>query len=290
MPDPSSSPAATRYEIVLRAETNWLSVDLNSLWRYRDLLTLLVWRDFVARYKQTILGPLWFVLQPLLMTLVFTVIFARVAGLSTDGVPPILFYLCGQLAWNYFAQTFFTNSSTLVTNASLFGKVYFPRLIVPLATLVSNLLAFALQLTTFFAFYVLFRFSAQSSAYGVTASAIWLPAIILQLAAFSLGTSLIMAALTAKYRDLIHITTLIVQVWMYLTPVIYPLSQFPERWRWIAAINPMTAMVESFRLMLIGVGTVEPAHVIWSIACTATVLAIGVIAFSRIEKTFADIA
>ena len=290
MSDWPTAPDDPEYEIVLRPDTGWFSLDLASIWRYRDLLSLLVWRDFVAKYKQTILGPLWFIVQPLLMTLVFAVIFGMVAGLSTDGLPPVLFYLCGQLAWNYFAQTFFANSSTLVTNASLFGKVYFPRLIVPLAALVSNLLAFGIQLATFSAFYVFFRLVAPDARYGVTPHIVWLPLAIVHIAVFSLGVGLIMSAMTAKYRDLTHVTALVIQVWMYITPVIYPLSQFPEQWRWVAAINPMTPIVELFRLMLLGTGTVEPAHLAWSIGSSVVTLSAGLIVFSKIEKNFADIA
>jgi len=277
------------FEIVLRPDTGWRSVELASLWQYRDLLSLLVWRDFVSKYKQTVLGPLWFIIQPLSMTLVFTVIFGKVAGLSTDGLPPVLFYLCGQLGWNYFSQNFSSNSATFVTNAGLFGKVYFPRLIVPLAALVSNLFAFAIQVATFLCFSLYFKYGRGAGGFGMDWRVVLLPLLVLQTAVLSLGVGLVMSALTAKYRDLTHLSALLIQVWMYATPVIYPLSEFPVRWRWIAALNPMTPIVEAFRLVLLGVGTVTPLHIVSSIATTVVLAVAGLMLFSRVEKTFVDI-
>jgi lipopolysaccharide transport system permease protein len=276
------------YEITLRPETSWLALELKHIWHYRDLLSLLVWRDFVARYKQTVLGPLWFIVQPLMMTLVFTVIFGRVAGLSTDGLPPVLFYLCGQLAWNYFAQSFGANSATLVNNAGLFSKVYFPRLVVPLSTLVSNLFAFLIQSATFIAFFLYYKFVLKCDAISMDWKIIFLPALLLQTALLSLGVGLLMSALTAKYRDLAHISGLLIQVWMYATPVIYPLSKFPAKWVWVVVLNPMTVIVESFRLTLLGTGTVEPRYIACSIGLTLVFLVAGLLLFGKVEKTFVD--
>jgi lipopolysaccharide transport system permease protein len=277
------------FEIVLRPDTGWRSVELASIWQYRDLLSLLVWRDFVSKYKQTVLGPLWFIVQPLSMTLVFTVIFGKVAGLSTDGLPPVLFYLCGQLGWNYFAQNFSANSATFVNNAGLFGKVYFPRLVVPLAALISNLFAFAIQVATFVCFYVYFKYGRGVGGFGMDWHVVLLPLLVLQTAVLSLGVGLVMSALTAKYRDLTHLSALLIQIWMYATPVIYPLSKFPLKWRWVAAINPMTPIVEGYRLLLLGVGTVEPVDLVMSVVTSAVVLVAGLLLFGRIEKTFVDI-
>jgi lipopolysaccharide transport system permease protein len=277
------------FEIVLRPDAGWRSLEIASLWQYRDLLSLLVWRDFVSKYKQTILGPLWFIIQPLCMTLVFTVIFGKVAGLSTDGLPPVLFYLCGQLGWNYFAQNFSSNSATFIANAGLFGKVYFPRLVVPLAALVSNLFAFAIQLATFVCFYIYFKYGRGAGGFGMDWRVILLPLLVLQTAILSLGVGLVMSALTAKYRDLTHLSALLIQVWMYATPVIYPLSGFPLEWRWVAALNPMTPIVEAFRLLLLGVGTVEPRYFVCSMVTTVVVTIAGLMLFNRIEKTFVDI-
>lgn len=280
------------FEITLRPETSWINLELKGLWRYRDLLLLLVWRDFSARYRQTILGPLWFILQPLLMTLVFTVIFGKVAGLSTDGLPPLLFYLCGQLGWNYFAQNFASNSTTLVTNAALFSKVYFPRLIIPISALVSNLFAFLIQGATFCAFFIYFKYAAGGQTFFIDWRVVFLPLVILQTALLSLGVGLLMSALTAKYRDLVHIMSLLIQVWMYVTPVILPLSTIlqkcPPKWQWLIALNPMIAIVESFRLMLLGTGTVTPFYVSASVAMTLAILAAGLLLFGKVEKTFVD--
>lgn len=277
------------YELTLRATSRWFDLGLRDLWRYRDLLMLLVRRDFVSKYKQTILGPLWFILQPLMMAIVFTVIFGRVAGLPTDGLPPLLFYLCGQLAWSYFAQTFTVSSGTLVANAGLFSKVYFPRLIVPLAALVANLFAFAIQAGTFAAFYLYFRIALQIDSFGVSRYVVLLPFVLLHVGALGLGTGLIMAAATAKYRDLTHLTGVLIQVWMYATPVIYPLGKVPAEWQWVMAINPMSVVVESFRLMLLGTGTVVASHLAISLVSSALLLLIGILVFTRVEKTFVDV-
>ncbi len=278
------------FEITLRPESSWLNLELGSIWQYRDLLMLLVWRDFVAKYKQTILGPLWFIVQPLTMTLVFTVVFGHVAGLSTDGLPPLLFYLCGQLGWNYFAQTLGSTSSSLLANAGLFSKVYFPRLVVPLSTAISNLFALFIQLGTFAAFFVYFKFTPQAAAFGLKWQAILLPLLVLHAAVLSLAVGLLMSSATVKYRDLGHASTLIVQVWMYATPIIYPLSKVPDQWRWVAAANPMTPIVESYRYVLLGTGTVVPAYFAGSIALTAVLAVAGLLLFVRIEKTFVDLA
>lgn len=278
----------TDFEITLRPDTGWLSIELNSIWHYRDLLSLLVWRDFATKYKQTILGPLWFVIQPVLMTLIFTVIFGAVAGLPTDGLPPMLFYLCGQLGWNYFAQNLASGSATFVNNAALFSKVYFPRLVVPLSAIVSNLFAFLIQFVTFFAFFCYYRYVLKSGAFGLSWQVVFLPLLLLQTAALSLGVGLIMSSLSAKYRDLTHMIGLIVQVWMYATPVIYPLSKVPAKWRWVAALNPMTPIIESYRLMLLGAGTVESQYFLISALLTSLFLLVGLLLFGRVEKTFVD--
>ena len=277
------------YELIIRPSRGWLNLNLGDLWRYRDLLFLLVHRDFVAKYKQTILGPAWFILQPLLTTVVFTVIFGKVAQIPTDGLPPMLFYLAGLLGWGYFAQTFQSTSGTLVNNANLFGKVYFPRLILPLSAVLSNLLAFALQLGTFLGFWVYYKFFTSAGAsFGFSGASILFPLVVLQIAALSLGIGLWLSALTTKYRDFIHLSGFLIQIWMYATPVIYPLSQIPERWRWFAALNPMTMPVETIKYMLLGQGIVLPTYVALSFAMTALFLVSGVLVFNKVEKTFID--
>lgn len=274
----------------MRPESGWLPTDWAGLWGYRDLLVLLVRRDFVAKYKQTILGPLWFIVQPLLTTIVFTLVFGKAVGLSTDGLPPLLFYLCGQLGWNYFSQTLTLNSTTLVANSALFNKVYFPRLVVPLASLISSLFAFVIELATFAAFYLYFKYGLHNVSFGVAPEVVLLPLLLLQTALLSLGVSLIVSAATAKYRDLTYAATLSTQLWMFLTPVIYPMSRFPAAWRWLLGLNPMAPIVEAYRRLLLGQGTVVPAHEVWSVAATTLLLAAGLLLFSKVEKNFVDVA
>ena len=250
---------------------------------------LLIHRDFIAKYKQTVLGPAWFILQPLLTTVVFSVVFGEIAKVPTDGLPPILFYLAGLLGWNYFAQIFQSASGTLVNNTGIFGKVYFPRLVVPLSAVISNLFAFALQFATVVAFWIYFKlFTSAGGSFGFSAGIIWLPLVLLQVAALSLGIGLWLSALTTKYRDFTFLSGFIVQIWMYATPVIYPLSQIPEKWRWIAALNPMTMPVEAIRIMFLGQGTVVWAYVLLSLSITILSLLSGVLVFNKVEKTSVD--
>jgi lipopolysaccharide transport system permease protein len=279
----------TDYELVIRPTRGWFTLNLREVWHYRDLLMLLIHRDFISKYKQTILGPAWFILQPLLMTVVFSVIFGAVAKIPTDGLPPMLFYLTGLLGWNYFAQTFQSTSGTLVNNVGIFGKVYFPRLIVPLSAVISNLFAFGLQLATLVAIWIYFKlFTSAGGLFGFSASIVWLPLVLLQIAALSLGVGLWLSALTAKYRDFTFLSGFIIQIWMYATPVIYPLSQVPEKWRWIAVLNPMTMPVEAIKIMFLGQGTVIGAYVPLSLSISVLLLLSGVLVFNKVEKTFVD--
>jgi lipopolysaccharide transport system permease protein len=277
------------YEIVIQPSRGWLRLNLTDVWRYRDLLFLLVHRDFIAKYKQTVLGPAWFVIQPLLMTVVFTVVFGKVVKIPTDGLPPMLFYLAGLLGWSYFSQSFQSISDTLISNANLFGKVYFPRMVVPLAAVISNLLALALQLATFLCFWVYFKFfTASGWSFGFTLAVAWLPLLIVQIAVASLGVGLWLSALTVKYRDFRHLSAFLVQLWMYATPVIYPLSQVPEKWRWLVVLNPMTVPIETIRYMLLGQGVIESAYLAIALAITIFFLLTGALVFDKVEKTFVD--
>jgi len=281
--------APRNYEVVIKPTTGLFRVDLKAVWQYRDLLGLLVHRDFVAKYKQTILGPAWFIVQPLLTTLVFSLIFTGVAKIPTDGLPPVLFYMCGLLGWNYFAQTFTSTSATLVANAGIFGKVYFPRLVVPLSAVIANMMAFGLQLATFGAFFGYYKlFTDSGPTFGLTPAVLWLPLLLVQIGALSLGVGLWISALTAKYRDFTFLTPFIIQLWMYATPIIYPLSKIPQRWHWLAVLNPMAAIVEAFRLMFLGRGSVVASYAAVSGALTVLVLVTGVLAFNKVEKTFVD--
>lgn len=287
---PPVSQASPEFEIVIRPSRGWFQLGLGDLWHYRDLLLILVQRDFSAKYKQTVLGPVWFVLQPLLTTAVFTVVFGRVAKIPTDGLPPVLFYMAGLVAWNYFAQTFQTTSMTLVTNAAMFGKVYFPRLIVPLATVLSNLIAFALQLGTFLILWLYCKFQMPNADFTLSPAVFLFPFLVLQLAALSLGAGLWMTSLTVKYRDFVHLSVFLIQLWMFATPVIYPFSQIPERWRLLAALNPMSIPIEATRLMFLGRGVLEPALLAISLGVTVIILLSGALLFNRVERTFVDTA
>jgi lipopolysaccharide transport system permease protein len=285
----STEGAPRRHELVIRATSGWFSLDLADIWRHRDLLLLLVYREFAAKYRQTVLGPAWFVLQPLLLSLVFSVIFGRVARIPTEGAPPMLFYLTGLLAWGYFAQTFQTTATTFVANAGLFGKVYFPRLVMPLSTVITNFISFGLQLAVLLAFWGFFKFATPAGkSFGLEAALVWFPAVILQLAALSLGAGLWLSALTTRYRDFNFLIPFLIQIWMFATPVIYPLSRIPAHWRWLAALNPMTVPVEATKLMFLGAGQITATDVLTSAAVTLVALASGVLVFNRVEKTFVD--
>lgn len=280
---PSSS------EVIIEPNQRWFRIPWRELMEYRDLLSLMISREFVAKYKQTILGPLWFVIQPLLTTLVFTVIFGKIARISTDKLPPLLFYLCGMLAWQYFAQCMQGTSTIFLANAGLFGKVYFPRLVVPLSVVIANLAAFAIQLMTFIAFWLYFKFfTPAGSLFALSPMLLALPALLVQTAAIGLGVGLWMSVLTAKYRDFVYVSTFLTQLWMYATPVVYPLSVVPEKWRWVSAINPMSGIVEAYRCAFLGTGTVNPLYLGISAGTTVLLLLTGLLAFSRTERTFID--
>lgn len=278
-------------EIVIKATRGWRGVDLAEIWRYRDLLFLLVHRDFVSNHKQTILGPLWFIIQPLLTTVVFTIIFGKVAKIPTDGMPPMLFYLAGLLGWNFFSRTLNSSSSTLRSNLGLFGKVYFPRMVVPLAAVVSSFIALAIQLVTLLGFWCYFKFfTSAGSSIQPGWDLLLFPLIVLQISALGLGVGLWLSALTAKYRDLAFLTGTIVQLWMYATPIIYPVSQIPEKWRWVSSLNPMEMPIVTIRHMFLGQAGGVGGDFTLSILFTLVVLATGVLAFNKAEKTFVDIA
>lgn len=284
-----AAPAPPTYEVVIERSRGWLSLDWRELWEYRDLLALLVRRDFLSKYKQTLLGPLWFIVQPLLTTAIFTIVFGRFSGIPTDGIPGPLFYLCGLLVWNYFAQNVTVGATTFTANAGLFGKVYFPRLVVPIATVASNLIAFALGCLPFVAFFIYYKFFTPAGAdIQPDWRIVFAPLLLLHASLFSLGVSLWMSASTAKYRDLVHLNQFIVQLWMFATPVIYPLSKIPPRWEWLAWLNPMAAVVEGFRIALLGRGTLSAGCLATSIVLTLAVTLTGIIAFHKAERTAVD--
>ncbi|MFI5295198.1 MAG: ABC transporter permease [Thermodesulfovibrionales bacterium] len=271
---------------IIRPVSGWFDIHLSELWRYRDLIMLFVRRDFVAVYKQTVLGPLWFLIQPLFTTVVFTIIFGRIAKIPTDGLPQPLFYLSGVVAWNYFAGCLNSTSNTFAGNAGIFGKVWFPRLTVPISVVITNLITFAVQSLLFLGLY--FFFLVRGAAIAPKPALCLLPLLILQMAALGLGFGIIISSLTTKYRDLTYLVGFGVQLWMYATPVVYPLSRVPERWQWIIAMNPMAAVIEVFRYAFLGAGTVHLWQMGLSVVTTVLVLILGIILFSRVEKSFMD--
>jgi len=271
---------------VILPRRRWFDLRLGELWSYRDLVGLFVRRDFVAVYKQTILGPLWYLIQPLLTTVVFTLIFGNIARLPTDGLPPFLFYLSGNVMWAYFAECVNKTANTFSGNANLFGKVYFPRLAVPVSILISNLVAFVIQLALFLVF--LAYFAAQGAAVHPNAWVLFLPVLVLIMAALGLGFGIVVSSLTTRYRDLRFLITFGVQLWMYCTPVIYPVSAVPERYRFLIQANPLTPVVETFRYAFLGAGTIDPWGLLYGGCATLGILLAGTMLFNRVEATFMD--
>jgi lipopolysaccharide transport system permease protein len=275
------------WSLVIEAQRSWLDLRLGELWLYRDLMMLFVRRDFVSVYKQTILGPLWYLIQPLMTTLIFTFIFGNIASLPTDGLPQFLFYMSGTVVWSYFASCLTKTSETFVNNANLFGKVYFPRLAVPVSILISNLITFLIQFAMFLVFVLYFALRGTP----IQPNWLWIalsPVLMLMMAGLGLGFGIIISSLTTKYRDMRFLVTFGVQLLMYATPVIYPVSSIPARFQWIILANPMTPILEAFRYAFLGAGTVDMGHLLYSFSFMLTVVIIGSVIFNRVEQTFMD--
>jgi lipopolysaccharide transport system permease protein len=278
--------ALKEWDLVIEPQSSLLQLNLKDVWRYRDLLWLLVKRDFVSFYKQTILGPLWFFIQPLFTTIIFTFIFGNLAGLSTDGLPQPLFYMAGITAWNYFADCLTKTSTVFRDNANIFGKVYFPRLIMPLSIVVSNLVRFGVQMLLFFMMIGYYAFTGAN--FHLNAYVLLFPILVLMMALLGLGLGLIITALTTKYRDLAFLITFGVQLMMYATTVIYPLSAAPAAYKWVIELNPMTGIIEAFRYGFLGEGSLTLQTLGYSVIFTLVSLFLGVIIFNKTEKTFVD--
>jgi len=281
--------ALKEWDLVIEPQSSLFELNLKDVWRYRDLLWLLVKRDFVSFYKQTILGPLWFFIQPLFTTIIFTFIFGNLAGLSTDGLPQPLFYMAGITAWNYFADCLTKTSTVFRDNANIFGKVYFPRLIMPLSIVVSNLVRFGVQMLLFFIMigYYLFQ-KEMGSLFHPNVYILLFPVLVLLMALLGLGLGLIITALTTKYRDLAFLITFGVQLMMYATTVIYPLSAAPVKYKWLIELNPMTGIIEAFRFGFLGQGEFTINTFGYSVVFTLISLVLGVLIFNKTEKTFVD--
>ncbi|RZJ70854.1 ABC transporter permease [Flavobacterium sp.] len=278
------------WDLVIEGHSSLFDLKFADVWRYRDLLLMFVKRDFISFYKQTILGPLWFFIQPIFTTLVYTFIFGNLAGIRTDGLPQPLFYLCGITAWNYFSDCLTKTSTVFRDNSSIFGKVYFPRLIMPLSIVVSNLVRFTVQLLLLVVMMIYFAVIKPGS-FEITPALALFPILMLLMAALGLGTGLIITAMTTKYRDLTFLVTFGVQLLMYGTTVIYPLSEARAKfsdYAWIIEMNPMTGIIEAFRYAFLGQGEFSAASIGYSALVTLGVLFAGIVIFNKTERNFVD--
>lgn len=275
-----------QWDLTIRAKRSIFDIDLKAVWRYRDLLFLFVRRDFVATYKQTIIGPIWFLIQPLLTTLTFFVIFGQIAKIPTNGLPGILFYMSGIILWNYYADCLMKTSDTFVANAGIFGKVYFPRLIVPVSVIISNLLRLGVQMLLFIGFWLYYNFNGTSLT--IHATILLFPVLLILMAGHGLALGIIISSLTTKYRDLKFLIGFGVQLLMYASPVVYPLSSVPQEHRWILLLNPMTSIIETFKYSVLGVGIFEPSYLVFNFILMVLLLLVGIVIFNRVERSFMD--
>ncbi len=281
-------PSGEKWDLVIEPKGHLLNLQLNEVWKYRDLLVLFVKRDFVAQYKQTILGPLWHVIQPVFTTIMFLLVFGKIANIPTDGIHPVLFYMSGITIWNYFSSCLTSTSNTFVANAGIFGKVYFPRLVIPLSSVMSNIVKFGIQFLLLLAMMIFYSFKGTAPMhFGV--SWLWVPVLVLMMAGLGLGLGIIISSLTTKYRDLAILIGFAVQLLMYATPIVYPLS-FLKGKSYAAWIqwNPLTPIVEAFRYALFGKGDMDAAGLLYSTAFILITLFLGLLIFSKVERTFMD--
>lgn len=274
------------WDLIIEGKASLFDLRLDDVWRYRDLLLMFVKRDFISFYKQTILGPLWFFIQPIFTTIVFTFVFGNLAGISTDGLPKYLFYLSGITTWNYFSDCITKTSTVFRDNANIFGKVYFPRLIMPLSIVVSNLVRFGVQFLLFIS--MMLYFGIKGANFHMTNAVFLFPILILLMALLGLGLGLIITAMTTKYKDLTFLVTFGVQLLMYGTTVIYPLSAAPEKYKYLIELNPMTFVIETFRYGFLGTGQFTINGLIYSSIVTITIFISGVVIFNKTERNFVD--
>jgi lipopolysaccharide transport system permease protein len=274
------------WDMVIEPHGHLFDLKLRDVWHYRDLLALLIRRDFVSFYKQTVLGPVWFFIQPLFITITYTFVFGKLAGISTQGLPAPLFYMAGITAWNYFSECLTKTSTVFRDNSNVFGKVYFPRLIMPLSIIISNLIKFGVQLLMFLA--MMLFYGLKGAPFHMTAYAFLFPLVVLQMALFGLGNGMIVSALTNRYRDLAFLIAFGVQLAMYTTTVIYPLSSVPLKYQWLIALNPLTPAIETFRLGFLGQGTFTWLSFGNSLLITLLIAGFGIVIFNKVERNFID--
>jgi lipopolysaccharide transport system permease protein len=273
------------FNTIIKPQNKLLEVDFKEIWQYRDLFSMFVKRDIITQYKQTILGPTWFFIQPIL-TMIIYMVFCGITKIPTDGLPGPLFYLIGIVSWNYFSDCLNKTSSTFTTNQAIFGKVYFPRLIVPLSTVASGLLRMGIQFILFVAVYL--YYIAIGAKIAPNIYVLLIPVLILMLAGLSLGFGIIISSMTTKYRDLTILFTFIVQLWSYGTPIMYPMSMIPHKYQWIVALNPVTSIVETFKYGTMGVGTFSWGQLGYSFGFMIIILAIGIVIFNKVQRSFMD--
>lgn len=274
------------FDNIISTNNNFFLFNLIELFKYKNLIYMLVKRDFVTFYKQTILGPLWYVIQPLVNTLVFTIIFGRVAQISTDSIPPFLFYLIGNVVWAYFATCATTTSNTFISNVNLFSKVYFPRLTVPISVVIISILQFVIQFIIFLLFY--FYFYLNGMVIQFNWYFIFIPLLVLQMGIVGMGVGIIISSLTTKYRDLSFVVTFGIQLWMFATPIVYPFSLIPDRYKMISALNPMTSVVENFKFIFFQRSGLEFEHILIGVLVSVIIFAVGILLFSKMERNFID--
>ena len=275
------------WTLIIRPHEKLWKLNLREVWAYRDLVELFVKRNIVVQYKQTVLGPLWYLIQPILTVIMNMVVFGSIAHMSTDGVPQVLFYMAGNVCWFYFSDCLNQTSSTFVTNQAMFGKVYFPRMVVPISTVISNLLRFGIQVLLFVVFYLYFW--VDGSDVAPNWAMLLMPLLIFMLAGLGLGFGILVSSLTTKYRDLTILFTFIVQLWMYATPIVYPISMVTnETLRTIIMLNPMTAVVEAFKYATLGQGYFSWGALSYSFVFMSVLLLWGTVVFNKVQRSFMD--
>lgn len=274
-----------QWDLVIGSKKSLFQVDLKGLWKYRDLVLLFVRRDFVSIYKQTILGPLWFFIQPIFTTIIYTVIFGRLANISTDGIPQPIFYMSGIILWNYFSDCLMKTSDTFIVNQNIFGKVYFPRLVIPFSVVISNLLKLGVQVLLFIGLYFYFLEDGQIEPNKIL---LLFPLLIIIMLGLGLGLGLIISSLTTKYRDLKFLIQFGIQLAMYASPIVYPLSMVPEKFKPFLILNPVTGVIETFRYGLFSEGSLNLFALGYSAVSMVVLLVIGLLIFNRVEKSFID--
>mgnify|MGYP000091288017 FL=1 len=275
-----------QWDLVITPHRGWFNLDIVSLWKYRDLILLFVRRDLVSIHKQTILGPLYFIITPIIATLISTLIFGKIAQLSTDGIPQFLFYMSGNLFWTYFSTCLNAGKSIFSANESLFSQVYFPRLTVPISQAISAFIKLIIQFILFAGFYYYFTTNGMESK--LSFQTILIPLLLFQCSLLGIGTGILISSFTVKYKDLNFLYTFIVSLWMYLSPIVYPLSTLPKKWHYLISCNPMVGIVETARKILFGISSIESTFILNGLITTVVMLFIGLIIFNRVEKTFLD--